>query len=137
VRYRQALLEQGDQLFLAQPPPPMRQRRAVERQLVTEAQFTAEELVIRVLQPARAQRLVRQVVHVLQNQQPRYQSRRQARLTGSRRADAGKAAVEKPPIDHPRQPRQRMAEIDDILQRRPQQILLTIVPWLRHRVPPR
>src|ERR1700720_1641887 len=24
VRYRQALLEQGDQLFLAQPPPPMR-----------------------------------------------------------------------------------------------------------------
>src|SRR5438132_14394523 len=28
-----------------------------------------------------------------------------------------------------------MAEIDDVLQRRPQQVLLTIVPWLRHRVP--
>src|SRR5438876_5672322 len=31
----------------------MRQRGSIERQLVTEAQFTAEELVIRVLQPAR------------------------------------------------------------------------------------
>jgi hypothetical protein len=28
-----------------------------------------------------------------------------------------------------------MAEIDDVLQRRPQQIPLTIVPWLRHRFP--
>jgi hypothetical protein len=30
-----------------------------------------------------------------------------------------------------------MTQIDDRFQRRPQQILLTIVPWLRHRVPQR
>src|SRR6266550_9089177 len=28
-----------------------------------------------------------------------------------------------------------MTEVDDRFQRRPQQIPLTIVPWLRHRVP--
>jgi peptidoglycan/xylan/chitin deacetylase (PgdA/CDA1 family) len=36
-----------------------------------------------------------------------------------------------------RQPHLRMAEVDDVLQRRPQQILLTIVPWLCHRAPQR
>jgi hypothetical protein len=54
----------------------MRQRGSIERQPVTEAQFAAEELVIRVLQPARAQDLVGQVVHVLQDEQPGHQSRR-------------------------------------------------------------
>src|SRR4030088_1909456 len=49
--------------------------RSIERQPVTEAQFAAEELVIRVLQPARAQDLVRQVVHVLQDEQPPSQAR--------------------------------------------------------------
>ena len=77
VRHRQALLDQGHQLLLAQPLAPMRQRRALERQSVAEAQFAAEELVIRVLQPARAQNLVRQVVHVLQDEQTRHQPRRQ------------------------------------------------------------
>src|SRR5215467_13819229 len=65
VRHRQALLDQGDEMFLAKPLPPMRQRRALKRQFVTEAHFTTEELVIRVLQPTRAQHLVGQVVHVL------------------------------------------------------------------------
>src|SRR5207248_11610161 len=65
VRHRQALLEQSHQLLFAQPLAPMRQRGAIERQLVTEAQFTAEELIIGVFNPARAQYLVRQVMHVL------------------------------------------------------------------------
>ena len=46
-------------------------------------------------------------------------------------------AVEKLPIDLARQPHQRMSKIDDVLERRPQQILLTIVPRLRHRAPQR
>jgi hypothetical protein len=50
--------------------------------VVAEVQFTAEELVIRVLQPARAQNLVRQIVHVLQDEQPRHQPGRQAGLPG-------------------------------------------------------
>jgi hypothetical protein len=55
VRYRQALLDQRHQRLRAQSLAPMRQRRAVERQPVAEAQPAAEELVIRVLQPARTQ----------------------------------------------------------------------------------
>jgi hypothetical protein len=46
VRHREALLDQGDQLLLAQPLAPIRHRRAIERQLVTEAQLAAEELAI-------------------------------------------------------------------------------------------
>jgi hypothetical protein len=33
-------------VILPEPLPPMRQRGALERQVVTEAHFTAEELVI-------------------------------------------------------------------------------------------
>jgi hypothetical protein len=137
VRHRQALLQQRHQLLLAEALAPMRQRGAVERQLVAEAQFAAEELVIRVLQPARAQCLVRQIVHVLQDQQPGHQPGRQAGLSRAGRTHPGKPGVEKTPIDLPRQPHQRVAEVDDRLQRRPQQVLLTIVPWLRHRAPQR
>jgi len=86
---------------------------------VAEAQLAAEELIIRVLQPAPAQRLVRQVVHVLQDKQPRHQPGRQAGLARTWRADAGKASVEKPPIDLAGQPHQRMTQIDDLFQRRP------------------
>ena len=115
----------------------MGQGRAIKRQPVTETQFAAEELVIRVLQPARAQHLVREVVHVLEDQQSRYQPRRQWRAAVTRRAHAGKPAVEKLPIDLARQPHQWMTKVDDVFQTRPQQVLLTIVPWLCHRVPQR
>jgi hypothetical protein len=76
-------------------------------------------------------------MHVLQDEQPGYKEGRQAGLACARRTHAGKPSIEELPIDRARQPHQRMAEVDDVLQRRPQQILLTIVPWLRHRVPPR
>ena len=82
---------------------------------MAEAQLAAEELVIRVLQPERAQRLVRQIVHVLQDEQPRHQPGRQAGLARTGRADAGKAAIEEPPIDLAGQPHQRVAQIDDLL----------------------
>jgi len=74
------------------------------------------------------------VVHVLQDEQPRHQPGRQRRLPHTRCAYPSKPAVKELPIHLPRQP-QRMAEVDDVLQRRPQQILLTIVSRLRHRVP--
>jgi hypothetical protein len=86
------------------------------QQLMAEAQFAAEELVIRVLQPARAQHFVRQVVHVLENEQPRHQPCRQPGLPRTWRAHAGKALIEKPPIDLARQPCQRMAEVDDVFR---------------------
>src|SRR5215469_15891887 len=64
---------------------------------MAEAQLAAQELVIGVLQPARAQHLVRQVVHVLQDEEARHQPGREARLARTRRADAGKAPIEKNP----------------------------------------
>jgi hypothetical protein len=67
----------------------------------------------------------------------RYQPGRQRRLPRAGRAHAGKPLVEKLPIGRARQPHQWMAHINDRFQRRPKQVLLTIVPWLRHRVPQR
>ena len=88
----------------------------VKRQPVAEAQLAAEELVIRVLQPTRAQRFVRQVVHVLEDQQPRHQPGRQAGLARTWGANPRKAPIEKPPVDLAGQSYQRMAQIDDLLQ---------------------
>ena len=55
---------------------------------------------------------------------------------GPRRADRGEAPLEEPPVDLARQPDQRVAHVDDLLQRRPEQVLLPLVARLRHRVPP-
>src|SRR5262249_55428606 len=40
------------------------------------------------------------------------------------------------PIDLPRQPHQRMAKVDDLLERRAKQGVLAIVARLAHRSPP-
>ena len=77
VGHRQALLQQGRNLLLAQPLAPAGQRRTIEGQLVAEHQFAAEVLEVRVLHPAVAQRLIGQVVHVLEDEQPGHQPRRQ------------------------------------------------------------
>ena len=73
MRHRQALLDQRHEMFLAEPLAPARQRGALERQRVLEALLAAEVLVIRILDSARAQHLVRQIVHVLEDQQTRHQ----------------------------------------------------------------
>ena len=133
---RQALLDQGHELVLAQALAPAGQRRAVERQLVAERQLAAEVLVIRVLQPARAQRLVTEAVHVLQDEQPGHQPGRQARLAGAGRAHRAEPAVQKVPVDPIPQQHQRMLQIDDLIQRRLQQVLLALVPRSSHRALP-
>src|ERR1700722_10522433 len=68
VGHRKAFLQQRDELLLAQPLAPAGQRRAIERQLVPEYYFAAEILEIRVLDPPVAQRLVGQIVHVLEDE---------------------------------------------------------------------
>jgi len=137
VRHRQALLDQRHQLLLTQALTPARYRGAVERQLVAEAQLAAEVLVIRILDPARAQHLVGQVVHVLQDEEAGHQPRRQAGLAGSRLAHRAEATIEKAPIDLTRQAHQRMPHVDDLIERRPQQVLLAIVSRSSHLTPPR
>src|SRR5262249_48984253 len=46
------------------------------------------------------------------------------------------ASRQKVPIDLPRQPHQRMAKVDDLLERRAKQGVLAIVARLAHRSPP-
>jgi hypothetical protein len=133
VRDREALLDQRHERLLAQPLPPACQRRAVEGELVAEAQRAAEVvLVIGILEPARAQRLVREVVHVLQDEEPGHEPRQQTGMARPRRTDRSKALIEKAPIDLACEPRQRVTQIDDLIQRGPQQILLPLVARSRH-----
>lgn len=135
VRHRQALLDESHELLLTQALPPPCHRGAVERRLVAEAQLTAEELEIRVLDPPRTQHLVRQIVHVLEDEEPGHQPRRQARLARSGRAYRAKAPVEKVPVDPLGQPHQRMAHVDDLIARRTEQIFLAIVARSCHCAP--
>ena len=77
MRHREAFLQQRGDLLLTQPLAPAGQRRAIERQCVPEHHLAAEILKIRVLDPPVAQRLFREIVHVLEDEQSGYQSCRQ------------------------------------------------------------
>jgi hypothetical protein len=107
--------------------------RTVERQRVTEHHLAAEELEIRVLDPACAQRLVGDVVHVLQDQKPDHQPGRQRRLAAPGPAHRAEALPDEVPVDLLRQPHQRVAQVDDLVERRAEQVVLAIVAWPAHR----
>src|ERR1700719_3751067 len=136
VCHRKALLQERRDLLLTQPLAPARQRRAVKWQLVPEHRFSAEILEIRVLYQPVAQRLVRQIVHVLEDEQPGHQPRWQRRLARPYATDRTEALRQKIPINLRRKPHQRMAKVDDRLQRRPKQVVLAIVARLTHGSPP-
>ena len=91
---------------------------------------------VRVLDPARAQVLVRQVVHRLEDRQARHQPRRQRRMARLVRIDRSEPLLEKPPVDRPAELRQRVAHVDDLVEPRPEQIVLSAVPPLLrpHRI---
>jgi hypothetical protein len=54
VRHGEALLDQRHEVLLAEALAPPRQRGAIERRGMLEGLLATEELVIRVLDPARA-----------------------------------------------------------------------------------
>ena len=126
----------ADELLLAHPLAPARQRRAVEGQLVPEELLAAEELIIGVLDPARAQILVGEIVHVLEDRQPRHQPRRQRRVSGLVGIDRAEPLLEKAPVDRPTKLRQRVIQVDDLVEPRPEKIVLPAVPPLPgpHRI---
>ena len=136
VCHRKALLKERRDLLLTQPLAPARQRRAVKWQLVPEHHFAAEILEIRVLYPPVAERLVREIVHVLEDEQPGHQPRWQRRLARPHATNRTEALRQKIPINLRRKPHQRMAKVDNRLQRRPKQVVLTIVARLAHGCPP-
>src|SRR5580698_4068929 len=84
-RHRQALLDQRRKPLLPHPLAPAGQRRAVEGQLVPEELLAAEQLVIGVLNPARTKILVGEIVHGLEDREPRHQPRRQRRMATTTR----------------------------------------------------
>src|SRR5450631_4513240 len=95
-----------------------------------EELLAAEVLVIRVLDPVLAQRLVGVVLHVLEDGKPRHQTRRQRRMTRLVRVDRAKLLFQEAPVDRSRQPHQRVLQIDDLIQTRAEQILLVGLPSL-------
>jgi hypothetical protein len=83
---------------------------------VAKELLAAEQLIVRVLEPARAQPLVGEVVHVLEDRKSRHQPRRQRRMAGSLRIDRAEPLFQKTPIDRPRQLHQRVFYIDDLVK---------------------
>jgi hypothetical protein len=55
---------------------------------------------------------------------------------GPTRHTETEASRQKIPVDLPRKPHQRMAQVDDLLERRAKQVVLAIVARLAHRSPP-
>ena len=101
-----------------------------------EKLFAAEVLVIRVLDPLLAHHFVAQVVGVLENREPRHQSGRQRRPR-SVGVHGAELLLQKAPVDRPRQLRQCVIHVDDLVEPRTKQILFAAFPPLPwpHRTP--
>jgi hypothetical protein len=73
---------------------------------------------------------------MLEDRQTRHKPRRQGRMARSVRIDRAEPLLQKAPIDRKRQLRQRMLQIDDLIEPRPEQIVLAAIaplPW-PHRI---
>jgi len=95
-------------------------------QPVLEELLAAEVLVIGVLDPTFAQRLVGEVISVLENGQPRHQARRQRRAAGTIRIDLAEPPFQEPPIDCAARRHQRILHVDDLIEPGPEQ---KSMPW--------
>jgi hypothetical protein len=126
----QALLNERDQLVLAHALTPAGQRRTVERERVAEELLAAEQLIIRVLDPALAQDLVGEVAHVLEDGQAGHQPRRQRRASRFIRVDRPASLLEKAPVDRPRELHERVIGGDDLVEPGPEEIALPRLPTL-------
>jgi hypothetical protein len=96
---------------------------------------STEVLKVRVLHPPFAQRLVGQIVHVLEDQQSGHQPRRQWWLPRPDPTDRTEASGQERPINLRRKPHQRMAKVDDLSKRWAKQIVPTIVARLAYGLP--
>ena len=97
-----------------------------------------EQLEIRVLDPALAQRLVREILHGLEDRQARHEPGRQRRMTGLVGIDRPEPLLKKPPVDGAGELRERVAHVHDLIEPRPEQVVLSALPSrLRlHRIAP-
>ena len=112
---RQRFREQEFKLFRADAPAPDRHRRAIERQLGLEIGLAAEELEIGVLDPLRADLVVRDAARVFEQMQADHQSSRQTRAP-LLSVKAAERFVEALPVDQPRQTHQLVAHVDHVVE---------------------
>src|SRR5581483_796730 len=129
-RDRKTFLQQRDELFFAHPLTPTCQRRAVEGRLVLKKLLAAKELIIGVLEPALAQNLVGEIVHVLQDREPGHEPRRERGPAWAVGINGAEVLLQKTPVNRRGQLRQRMLHVDDLIEPRPKQIVLPAVPTL-------
>jgi hypothetical protein len=131
----------GEQLLHARSPDalaPACQRARIDRQAVLQIVEAAEELPIRVLDPARAHRLIGEVVGVLQVGEPDHQSRRLAGTARRLVVERPERRLETPPVDQPGQADQRMLQIELIAQPGAEKVRRTPIlrPSWTHRKSP-
>ena len=122
----------------ADPLAPARQRARIDRQLVLQVVEAAEELPVRVLDPALAHPLVGEVVGVLQVSEPDHQPRRLAGTSRPLVVERPERALKALPVDQSGQSHQRMPEIELLAQSRPEKIVgLSVLSSFRaHRKSP-
>ena len=107
---------------------------------MTEVLLAAEVLVIRILDPAQSELLVRQVVHVLEDRQAGHQTGRQRRLTRTIRVHIAELAADQLPVDQAAEPHQRVVHVDDLVEPRPETVpalqspLARVASWLPPQV---
>ncbi len=120
--------------FFADALAPAGERGRIDRRTMLKESLTAEMLVVRVLDPPRDHRLVRQGERVLEIEQPRHQPRRRRRSPFAGREEPCPLPLEELPVDQRLELHQLVAHVDQVDQARPQQIILLGVAGLRfHR----
>lgn len=75
-------------------------------------------LIIGIHDPTSAQHLIPEIVHVLQNEQAGDKPRWQAELSETSLAHRATAVIQNLPVDQRRQPHQRGARVDDLIEGR-------------------
>ena len=101
---------------------------------MTKDFLAAEILKIRVFEPALTERLVGERAHALQNEQARHEANRERRVSGTWAVDVAELPLDATPIDPLRQSDQRMVLVDDPVEGGPEELLLTVIARLRHRI---
>src|SRR5271154_103651 len=93
-------------------------------------------LVIGILDRARAQILVGEIMHMLENREPRHQPRWQRRMSALVGIDRAEPLLEEAPVDRPTELHQRVVQVDDLVEPRLEEIILPAVPPLLgpHRI---
>src|SRR5438034_9603579 len=103
-----------------------------------EELLAAEILEIGVLHPAGTQFLVREIEGELEDRQSRHQPRRKRRHAGAVAVDLAALRLDRTPRHGLRKLHQLMLQVDDLVEPRAEQILLsalTAIPWLHGESP--